>query len=40
VMAAYQVNAVPIRDIENKRTQKAYLSTSSPSCTNNWTTCS
>jgi hypothetical protein len=37
--AIYHVNAVPVRDNENKRTRQTSLSTNSPRGTKNWLTC-
>jgi hypothetical protein len=37
---AYHVNAVPIKDNENKRTQNASVSVNSPNCAKNWSMCS
>jgi hypothetical protein len=37
---AYHVNAVPVKDNENKRTQNASVSANSPNCAKNWSMCS
>jgi hypothetical protein len=37
---AYHVNAVPVKDNENKRTRNASVSTNSPNCAKNWSICS
>jgi hypothetical protein len=37
---AYHVNAVPVKDNENKRTRNASVSANSPNCANNWSMCS
>lgn len=37
---AYHVNAVPVNDNENKRTQNASVSASSPNCAINGPMCS
>jgi hypothetical protein len=37
---AYYVNAVPIKDNENKRIQNASVSSNSPNCAKNWSMCS
>jgi hypothetical protein len=37
---AYHVNAVLIKDNENKRTQNASLSANSPNCAKKWPMCS
>jgi hypothetical protein len=37
---AYHVNAVPVKDNENKRTWNASVSDNSPNCAKNWSMCS
>ena len=37
---AYHVNAVPVKDNENKRTRNASVLTNSPNCAKNWSMCS
>ena len=37
---AYHVNAVPIKDNENKRIRNASVSANSPNCAKNWSMCS
>jgi hypothetical protein len=37
---AYHVNAVPVKDNENKRTRNASVSANSPNCAKNWSICS
>jgi hypothetical protein len=37
---AYHVNAVPVKDNENKRTHNALVSANTPNCAKNWFICS
>jgi hypothetical protein len=37
---AYHVNAVPVKDNENKRTRNALVSANSRNCAKNWSMCS
>jgi hypothetical protein len=37
---AYHVNAVPVKDNENKCTRNASVSANSPNCAKNWSMCS
>jgi hypothetical protein len=37
---SYHVNAVPVKDNENKRTRNASVSANSPNCAKNWSMCS
>jgi hypothetical protein len=37
---AYHVNAVPVKDNENKRTRNPSVLANSPNCAKNWSMCS